>query len=127
MYKYITCIHIGISSQNVFLTHCLPVASVSDFLVLLGVLRGVELMTGGVDPTVCIVSDCLMSGVSGRGARLRMRQFMKGLLVFGVEIEVKQTLFAAGGPPPSSAGVEGAPPLNGKVAVFSWGSIQQLN
>ena len=70
-------------------------ASVSDFLVLLGVLRGVELTTGGVDPTVCIVSDCLISGVSGRGARLRMRQFIKGLLViFGVEIEVKQTLFA---------------------------------
>ena len=53
-----------------------------------------------------------------------MRQFIKGLLViFGVEIEVKQTLFAAGGPPPpSSAGVEGAPPLNGEVAVFSLSS-----
>ena len=63
-------------------------ASVSDFLVLLGVLRGVELTTGGVDPATCIASGGLISGVSGRGARLRMRQFMKGLLVFGVEMEV---------------------------------------
>ena len=87
-------------------------ASVSDFLVLLGVLRGVELTTGGVDPTVCIVSDCLISGVSGRGARLRMRQFINGLLVFGVEIEVKQTLGLFAAVPPS-AGVAGpSSPLN---------------
>ena len=47
-----------------------------------------------------------------------MRQFMKGLLVFGVEIEVKQTLFDAGGTL-SIAGVVDESPLYGVVAVFS--------
>ena len=36
-----------------FPLNILPVVSVSDFLVLLGVLSGVELMTG-VDSAVCI-------------------------------------------------------------------------
>ena len=102
-----------------FPLNCFPVASVSDFLVLLGVLNGVELTTG-VDSAVCIAAGCLISGVSGRGARLRIRQFMNGLLVFGVEIDVKQTLFVAGGP--LSAVVTGVSPLNGGLAVFSLSS-----
>ena len=85
----------------------------------MGVLRGVELTTGVDDPTVCIgigmtgpAAGRLISGVSGRGARLRMRQFMSGLLVFGVEIEVKQTLGLFAAVPPS-AGVAGpSSPLN---------------